>query len=86
MTDTDTFGTRLQTKFTNPIWNRENNFVFGTSFDYGGTDYSDYGELGTLLPNPMGSNVIGSGVIIDQGLSQGGPKACPKAATRREGA
>jgi iron complex outermembrane recepter protein len=69
MTDTNTFGTGLQSKFTNAIFNRENNLVVGTTFDHSGTDYSAFGELGTLLPNPMASDVIGSGVIIDQGLS-----------------
>ena len=72
LTDTNTFGTGLQAKFTNAILNRENNLVVGTTFDHSGTDYSAYGELGTLLVPSL--NVIGSGVIIDQGLS---PTASP---------
>jgi outer membrane receptor protein involved in Fe transport len=69
VTATNTFGTGLQSKFTNAIWNRENNLVVGTTYDHSGTDYSAYGELGTLLPDFAASPVFGSGVIIDQGLS-----------------
>jgi iron complex outermembrane recepter protein len=74
MTDTNTVGAALQAKFTNPIANRENNLVVGISGDHSGTDYSAHGELGTLLPGFTASDVFGSGVIIDQGLS---PSASP---------
>jgi iron complex outermembrane recepter protein len=67
MTNTNTFGTGLQTKFSNAIFNHENSLVVGTTFDHSTTDYSAHGELGTLLPN---LDVIGSGTIIDQGLSE----------------
>jgi iron complex outermembrane recepter protein len=67
MTNTNTFGTGLQTKFSNAIFNRENSLVVGTSFDHSISNYSAFGELGTLLPN---LDVIGSGTIIDQGLSE----------------
>jgi iron complex outermembrane recepter protein len=74
MTDTNTFGTGLQAKFTNAVWNRENNLVVGTTYDHSGTDYSAFGELGTLIPGFNASEVYGSGVIIDQGLN---PTASP---------
>jgi iron complex outermembrane recepter protein len=74
MTDTNTFGTGLQAKFTNAVLNRENNLVVGTTYDHSGTDYSAFGELGTLIPGFNASEVYGSGVIIDQGLN---PTASP---------
>jgi outer membrane receptor protein involved in Fe transport len=67
MTNTNTFGLGLQTKFSNAIVGRENSLVVGTSFDHSSTGYSAHGELGTLPPN---LDVIGSGTIIDQGLSE----------------
>ncbi len=70
-TNTNTVGSGLQAKFTNPILGRENNLVFGATGDHSVTEYSAQGELGTLLPS---LDVIGSGEIIDQGLS---PTASP---------
>ncbi len=70
-TSTNTVGTGLQAKLTNPVLGRENSLVVGVSGDYSNTGYSAHGELGTLQPN---LDVIGSGVIIDQGLS---PTASP---------
>ena len=71
MTNTNTVGAGLQAKFTNPILDRENNLVVGATGDHSFTNYSAQGELGTLLPN---FDVLGAGVIIDQGLS---PTASP---------
>ncbi len=71
MTNTNTFGAGLQTKFSHAVFSRENSLVVGASFDHSTTNYSAFGELGTLLPN---LDVIGSGTIIDQGLS---PTASP---------
>jgi iron complex outermembrane recepter protein len=70
-TNTNTVGSGLQAKFTNPILGRENNFVVGSTGDHSVTEYSAQGELGTLLPS---LDVLGSGEIIDQGLS---PTASP---------
>ena len=70
-TNTNTVGAGVQAKFSNPLLDRENNLVVGLSGDHSVTSYSAYGELGTLLPS---LNVLGSGVIIDQGLS---PTASP---------
>jgi iron complex outermembrane recepter protein len=70
-TDTNTVGSGVQAKFSNPVLGRENNLVFGATVDHSETNYSAYGELGTLLP---GLEVIGSGVTIDAGLS---PTAAP---------
>ncbi|HUN98966.1 MAG TPA: TonB-dependent receptor [Bradyrhizobium sp.] len=66
MTDTKTFGSGLQAKFTNDVVDRENNLVVGATGDHSITNYSAFGELGTLLPS---LDVIGSGEVIDQGLS-----------------
>jgi iron complex outermembrane receptor protein len=66
-TDTDSTGGTLQASLTVPIADHGNNLTIGASADHGSTNYSAFGELGTLLPN---LDVIGSGVIIDQGLSQ----------------
>jgi iron complex outermembrane recepter protein len=71
MTDTNTFGTGLQAKFTNSVANHENNLVVGATGDHSITNYSAFGELSTLLPS---LNNLGSGEIIDQGLS---PTASP---------
>jgi iron complex outermembrane recepter protein len=71
MTNTNTVGAGLQTKITNPILDRENNLVVGLTGDHSVTNYAAHGELGTLLPQ---LTVLGSGVIIDQGLS---PTASP---------
>jgi iron complex outermembrane recepter protein len=70
-TDTNTVGSGLQAKFTRPVLGRENSLVLGAAVDHSDTTYNAYGELGTLLPSLQ---VIGSGIIIDQGLS---PTASP---------
>jgi iron complex outermembrane recepter protein len=70
-TNTNTVGSGLQAKFTNPILGRENNLVVGATGDHSVTEYSAHGELGTLLPS---LDVLGAGEIIDQGLS---PTASP---------
>jgi iron complex outermembrane recepter protein len=71
MTNTNTVGAGLQAKITNPILDRENSLAVGLTGDHSVTNYSAHGELGTLLPQ---LTVLGSGVIIDQGLS---PTASP---------
>lgn len=71
MTDTNTVGAGLQSKFSNAVLDRENNLVVGISGDHSLTGYSAHGELGNMLPS---LNTIGSGEIIDQGLS---PTASP---------
>jgi iron complex outermembrane receptor protein len=70
-TDTDAYGGTLQASISAPIDGRANSLVIGASVDRGITGYAAYGELGTLLPD---LRVVGSGVIIDQGLS---PSARP---------
>ena len=70
-TDTSTVGAGLQVKFTNPILNRPNNLVIGATIDHSLTNYTAQGELGAMLPS---LEVIGAGIIIDQGLS---PTASP---------
>jgi iron complex outermembrane recepter protein len=70
-TNTNTVGVGIQAKLTNPVLDRENNLVIGITGDHSITNYSAQGELGTLLPD---FTVLGSGVIIDQGLS---PTASP---------
>ena len=71
-TNTNTVGAGLQAKFTNPVLrSRKQSGGRRSPSDHSITDYSAYGELGTLLPN---LDVVGSGVIIDQGLS---PTASP---------
>ena len=71
MTNTNTVGAGVQAKITNPILDRENSLAVGLTGDHSVTSYSAHGELGTLLPQ---LTVLGSGVIIDQGLS---PTASP---------
>jgi iron complex outermembrane recepter protein len=70
-TNTNTVGSGLQAKFTNPVLGRENNLVVGTTVDHSVTDYTAHGELGTLEPN---LDVVGSAATIDQGFS---PTAAP---------
>jgi iron complex outermembrane recepter protein len=70
-TNTNAVGVGIQAKLTNPVLDRENNLVIGITGDHSVTNYSAQGELGTLLPD---FTVLGSGVIIDQGLS---PTASP---------
>jgi iron complex outermembrane recepter protein len=65
-TATNTVGAGLQAKFTNPVLGRENSLVIGTTVDHSDTGYNAHGELGTLEGT---LEVVGSGIIIDQGLS-----------------
>jgi iron complex outermembrane recepter protein len=65
-TNTNTVGVGIQAKLTNPILDRENNLVIGITGDHSNTNYSAFGEVSTLLPSLLN---LGSGVIIDQGLS-----------------
>jgi iron complex outermembrane recepter protein len=64
--NTNTVGSGLQAKFTNPVLRRENNLVVGTTVDHSVTDYSAFGELGQLEPN---LDVVGSVATIDQSFS-----------------
>ncbi len=70
-TRTDGFGAAFQLASSRPLFDHANSFIVGASIDRGQTRYTAYGELGTLTPALA---VIGSGVIIDQGLS---PTAAP---------
>ena len=65
-TATNTYGAALQVAVSAPLAGHANNLVIGASIDRGETDYSAYGELGTLQDSLQ---VVGSGVIIDQGQS-----------------
>jgi iron complex outermembrane receptor protein len=70
-TATDGLGAAVQLSLTTPVAGHGNSLVVGASIDHGMTAYAAHGELGTLQPN---LRVVGSGVIIDQGLS---PTASP---------
>ena len=65
-TNTNTVGGAFQVTLTAPLGIMQNDFALGLSFDHSVTHYAAYGELGTIEPN---LDVVGSGVIIDQGLS-----------------
>jgi iron complex outermembrane recepter protein len=65
-TITNSMGAAGQASLSAPIGNRANNLVIGASVDSGITNYTAYGELGTLTSN---LKVVGSGVIIDQAQS-----------------
>ncbi|HET8883140.1 MAG TPA: TonB-dependent receptor, partial [Solimonas sp.] len=65
-TRTDSFGVSAQWTLTTPLLGRPNHFVAGASYDRGNTGYRAYGELGTLEDDLQ---VIGAGVVIDQGAS-----------------
>ncbi|HWE07071.1 MAG TPA: TonB-dependent receptor, partial [Rhizomicrobium sp.] len=65
-TDTNSAGAAIQASLTAPVLAHANNLTIGASFDRGVSDYAAHGELGTLTEN---LHVLGSGVIIDQGLS-----------------
>lgn len=65
-TRTHSFGGALQLSVSAPLAGHGNSLVLGASVDQGITDYTAYGELGSLLDSLQ---VVGSGVIIDQGLS-----------------
>ena len=70
-TDTDSVGAAVQASLSTALGSHANDLVIGASVDDGMTNYTAYGELATLLVN---LDVVGSGVIIDQGLS---PSAQP---------
>ena len=70
-TNTNTVGGAFQVTITAPVGQMANNFAAGASFDHSVTHYAAYGELGSIQPN---LDVVGAGVIIDQGLS---PTASP---------
>src|SRR5262249_59023490 len=65
-TDTDTNGAALQFTLTAALFGRPNYLVLGASLDDSSTHYGASGELGQILPS---LEVVGSGVIIDQGQS-----------------
>jgi len=69
-TDTNGMGAAVQSSLSMPLYGHANNLVAGASVDDGLTNYTAYGELGTLLPD---LDVIGSGVIIDQASSSTAP-------------
>ena len=56
----DGYGATLQTTFTNPIINRENQFITGASFDSGGALFNSETELARLTPD---RGTIGSGIF-----------------------
>jgi iron complex outermembrane receptor protein len=70
-TSTNAYGAAVQMAATSPLFGHANNFVLGASVDHGTTNYTAFGELGALEDN---LEVVGVGVIIDQGLS---PTASP---------
>ena len=70
-TNTNGYGAAAQVALTQPLFGHGNNFVVGASVDRGTTNYTAFGELGALENN---LEVVGVGVIIDQGLS---PTASP---------
>jgi iron complex outermembrane recepter protein len=62
-TVTNSLGVAGQVSLSAPIGDHANSFVIGASVDSGITNYSAYGELGTLTSSLQ---VVGSGIIIDQ--------------------
>jgi iron complex outermembrane receptor protein len=70
-TGTNTFGVAAQMAWTEPLAGHGNNLVLGASLDRGETDYTAFGELGSLLPS---LDVVGVGVIIDEAQN---PNASP---------
>lgn len=70
-TNTNAWGVAGQMAWSELLGGHTNKLVAGGSFDQGRTNYSAFGELGTLLDSLQ---VVGSGVVIDQGLS---PTASP---------
>lgn len=65
-TTTDGAGVSAQWTLTAPLFGRSNHFVAGASYDRGSTAYRANGEIGTLADD---LEVIGAGVVIDQGQS-----------------
>ncbi|NOQ64254.1 MAG: TonB-dependent receptor [Methyloprofundus sp.] len=62
-TDQWSFGFALQSAFNQSLWNHENQFVIGLSYDLGKAGYSADTELGSLTDN---RGVDGSGVLADE--------------------
>ena len=65
-TVTEGAGAAAALSLTWPLGRHANNLVVGASIDQGWSHYSALGELGVLEPD---LDVVGAGVIIDQGLS-----------------
>jgi iron complex outermembrane receptor protein len=65
-TTTSTNGGALQYTLAAPLGGFESTLTFGAAIDDSTTDYTAAGELGELLPSLQ---VMGSGTIIDQSLS-----------------
>ena len=54
------YGATLQATFTNPLSNRENQFIAGASFDRGGALFNSETELASLTPD---RGTVGSGIF-----------------------
>ena len=54
------YGATLQATFTNPLINRENQFIAGASFDRGGALFNSETELASLTPD---RGTVGSGIF-----------------------
>lgn len=63
----DGYGATLQTTFTSPLVNRENQFIAGASFDSGGALFNSETELARLTPDrgTMGSGIFESESFVD---------------------
>ena len=61
------YGATLQATFTNPIVNRENQFITGASFDSGGALFNSETELASLTPDrgTVGSGIFESESFVD---------------------
>ena len=61
------YGATLQATFTNPIINRENQFITGASFDSGGALFNSETELASLTPDrgTVGSGIFESESFVD---------------------
>ena len=61
------YGTILQATFTNPIANRENQFIVGASFDRGGALFNSETELASLTRDrgTVGSGIFESESFVD---------------------
>ena len=57
-------GGTLQSAFNNDLFGHENNFVFGTSYDYATVHFESDTELGQMLPD---RGTRGSGILIKDG-------------------
>ena len=61
------YGATLQTTFTNPLINRENQLIIGASFDRGGALFNAETELASLTPDrgTVGSGIFESESFVD---------------------